>query len=194
MRSSWLIDATGRSAAVARSLGVKRSRDAPLVALYRWTVSHTADTDTRTLVEAVPDGWWYTARLPGNSRVVVLHVDAQQAASILRTPGGWQDQLARTRYVCQVLKSTSFVTDPRGTEACGARLERFASTRWLAVGDAAVSFDPLSSQGLLTALYTGMKAGQAVQAALSGEADLVETYANRLEDIRGDCSEHTGFP
>jgi hypothetical protein len=34
---------------------------------------------------------------------------------------------------------------------------------------AALSFDPLSSQGILTALYTGMRAGQAPYAHLTGE-------------------------
>ena len=36
------------------------------------------------------------------------------------------------------------------------------ATDWLAVGDAAASFDPLSSQGLATAVLMGARAGDAI--------------------------------
>ncbi|WP_338775322.1 hypothetical protein [Streptomyces sp. DG1A-41] len=37
---------------------------------------------------------------------------------------------------------------------------------WIATGNAAITFDPLSSLGLLTALYSGLRTGQAVDAQL----------------------------
>ena len=43
------------------------------------------------------------------------------------------------------------------------------------VGDAAISFDPLSSQGLITALYTGLRAGEAIDRALSRPGESVES-------------------
>ena len=52
------------------------------------------------------------------------------------------------------------------------------------MGDAALSFDPLSSQGLLNALYTGMRAGQTVDAALDGNGDQVVAYAAQLDQVR----------
>ena len=36
----------------------------------------------------------------------------------------------------------------------------------------------------MTALYTGMKAGQAAHGALGGDADAVAQYAARLESVR----------
>ena len=180
----WLIDATGRRALVARTQNVSRQRDDSLVALCAWAVTPATDTDTRTLVESAPDGWWYTARLPDNTRVVVFHVDADDAAAILHTTGAWQAHLARTTHISRALAGASFINEPRGTEACGARLDQYVGKRWLATGDAALSFDPLSSQGILNALYTGMKAGQAVDAALSGDLDPLNAYATQLESIR----------
>lgn len=55
---------------------------------------------------------------------------------------------------------------------------------WVAAGDAALSFDPLSSQGMLNALYTGMKSGEAVHAALDEEWGLMDAYSARIEEIR----------
>ena len=43
--------------------------------------------------------------------------------------------------------------------------------------------DPLSSQGILTALYTGMKAGQALHAHPPGDSAALGAYAERLETV-----------
>jgi flavin-dependent dehydrogenase len=59
---------------------------------------------------------------------------------------------------------------------------------WTAAGDAAVAFDPLSSQGVLTALYTGLSAGLAVDARLSGVPDGADSslgaYADQVAAAR----------
>jgi hypothetical protein len=160
------------------------------VALYTWAAPQQGDSDTRTLVESIPDGWWYTARLPDAARIVVLHVDPTDAAAILRTPGAWETRLAGTEHVGRLLAGATFAGTPRGTEACGARLDHFIGPGWLATGDAALSFDPLSSQGLLNALYTGMLAGQTAHAALSGEPGALAAYVGRLEAIRAAYLHH----
>jgi flavin-dependent dehydrogenase len=72
-------------------------------------------------------------------------------------------------------------------DASVAHLDRPAGAGWIATGDAAVSFDPLSSQGIVTALLMGREAGFAL-AAMLGEGDpelLVRygaEYARLLED------------
>jgi flavin-dependent dehydrogenase len=55
---------------------------------------------------------------------------------------------------------------------------------WCAVGDAAMAFDPLSSQGLFNALYTGFRGAQAVAARLAGETAALAAYRDRLVLIR----------
>ena len=47
-------------------------------------------------------------------------------------------------------------------------LECSAGTRWLAVGDAALAFDPLSSQGICRSLESGLLGARAIAAALDG--------------------------
>ena len=48
-----------------------------------------------------------------------------------------------------------------------------------------MSFDPLSSQGLFHALYTGRRAADAARRALAGEADALAAYADELEPVWG---------
>lgn len=56
-------------------------------------------------------------------------------------------------------------------------------TRWLCVGDAAMSFEPLSSKGTSNALYTGMLAGGTVRQSLSSNESALHIYSVHLKRI-----------
>ena len=59
--------------------------------------------------------------------------------------------------------------------------ERPVSADRLAVGDAAMAFDPLSSQGVARALTTGRQAVEVMLAARNGNADAPEHYLRSLK-------------
>ena len=191
--ASWFIDATGRAASLARSQGAIRQRDLPLLATYRWVVASDDDTETRTFVEAVPNGWWYSARLPHQTRVVIFHTDAQEATDIRRQPDLWEVYLEETRYICHLLRSVTYTDSPHFIKAGGGCLNNVAGPQWIVAGDAALTFDPISSQGIFNALYTGMKAGQAVHAALTGDLSGVDAYVERLKAVRATYRRHHSF-
>jgi flavin-dependent dehydrogenase len=65
--------------------------------------------------------------------------------------------------------------------AASARLDRTAGPDWLAIGDAAASFDPLSSQGIGSALETGIAAAVACVRRLGGDADAFTDAGARYE-------------
>ncbi|MEW5931856.1 MAG: FAD-dependent monooxygenase, partial [Gemmatimonadota bacterium] len=182
----WLVDATGRRAAVARRQGAARLYDDALVAFYaRFRPAREGDRDGRTLIEAVPDGWWYTALVPSGERVAAFLTDADLAdRRALLTEDGFARMLDGTEHVRAALDAFGYRVHgrPRGADAGSARLDRFAGPGWLAAGDAAVSYDPLSSQGIRAALYTGMRAGQALWAHLGGDGGALDGYARMLEE------------
>lgn len=70
----------------------------------------------------------------------------------------------------------TMVAKPQPTDARSSRLERFHGEGWLAAGDAAIALDPLSSQGILSALYSGLKAGKAVIGAFAGDREALLQY------------------
>lgn len=186
----WLIDATGRRSAVARREGIRHCQDDKLIAFFALFCQSgsvaQADEDSRTLIEAVPDGWWYTALLPSKQRVAVYLTDADLVTPrLLCTKENYLSLINQTRQVRACLAGYGYKmqSTPRGTAAHSVRLEHFTGKRWLAVGDAALAFDPLSSQGILTALYTGMEAGLALDAKLSGDSDAIARYSSRLATI-----------
>jgi flavin-dependent dehydrogenase len=190
VRCRWLVDASGRRCVVARREGVRRRADDALTAVY--AVFRQADDaagpdqDSRTLIEAAPDGWWYTALLPSNRRVAVYHSDTDLLpASTLLAPEGFTAMLDRTEHISGYLPGRGYTMLglPKATPAQSARLERFVGEGWLAVGDAALSFDPLSSQGIMTALFAGMMAGAALHAHLSGDEQALGAYSARLTAV-----------
>ncbi|MDQ1699756.1 MAG: hypothetical protein QOG34_1619 [Frankiaceae bacterium] len=170
LRSAALVDATGRSAALARSCGAQRQRRDHLVCVFARLAPAGCDHDARTAVEAAPDGWWYSALLPDRTRLTSHLTDSDLLPRGLRSPAGFAAALQRT----QLLRSGRLVTRPRVVAAHGSVLTPPAGDGWVAVGDAALAFDPLSSQGLLNALFTGLAAADALATDTPG------AYAQRL--------------
>jgi 2-polyprenyl-6-methoxyphenol hydroxylase-like FAD-dependent oxidoreductase len=197
LRCAWLIDATGRGRGVARRCGAAVRRLDRLVAFQAHLPARAGATasggDTRTLVEAEPDGWWYTSPTPCGGRMVAFLTDRD-----LARPAGWlsgegfRRRLEGTEHVRRAIaagpparaSARLSTLRPRGGDASSAWLEPAAAPGWTAVGDAALSFDPLSSQGLFHALYTGLAGARAASAALAGDADALPRYAARLGAVR----------
>jgi flavin-dependent dehydrogenase len=59
-------------------------------------------------------------------------------------------------------------------------LNPVAGPGWIAAGDAAAAYDPLSSHGIVAALATGWDGAAAALAALDGEPAAAEVYAGRV--------------
>jgi flavin-dependent dehydrogenase len=185
----WLIDATGRAAIAARRRGAHRIAEDSLVAFHAPFVparGEALDRDGRTLVESGPEGWWYTALVPSAARVVAFLTDADlvdRAACL--SPDGLIARISHTAHLQPLLRAHGYAmaARPRGASAASTRLDTFTGDHWMAAGDAALAFDPLSAQGIFNALYTGMLAGETVDAVLSGDRGAPARYSARLEDI-----------
>jgi flavin-dependent dehydrogenase len=61
-------------------------------------------------------------------------------------------------------------------------LDRPAGVDWLAVGDAAASYDPLASSGLTLALRSGEQATSAIVLRQAGERTAAARYGRALQE------------
>ena len=170
IRARAIVDATGRAATIARARGARRRRLDRLVAVH-WLLPSTAesDHDATTLVEAVAPGWWYSTPVP-RGRVLAYMTDADlMPGREARAPSDWRRRIAQAPSLRQTLASSGCALNAsaRIVDASVAYLDHLSGPGWLATGDAAVSFDPLSSQGILTALVMGRRAGRALAAILT---------------------------
>jgi flavin-dependent dehydrogenase len=78
VEARFVIDSTGRSASFATRQGSTRDVDDNLTAVFMTFAfpDEEAPTDMRTLVEARPEGWWYSSIVPGERVVVAWMSDA----------------------------------------------------------------------------------------------------------------------
>lgn len=183
-----VLDGTGRTAAVARRLGVRRRNRDRLVCgwVYGTVERETNGSAGFSAIEAEEAGWWYTAPLPGGRRVLAFHTDADLAeAAVARSATALPNRAARLPGLGPVLRETGFSTAAGSgyTAAHSSALETPAGPGWMALGDAALSFDPLSSQGVFNALYTGFVAAKTGHGVLAGHDGAFGEYAAAISRI-----------
>ncbi len=175
-RARYLVDCSGRPALVARTLGVPTvDNDDLLFAYAQWFAGAGDDDDRYTRIEAAPDGWWYSNRLPGTDanetgRLVVFHSDRDlPAARLAASRQGFDQLLNGSTHIAPLLKAKGYQScgTIRGAPANSQRLRDFCGDAWMAVGDAAQAYDPLSSQGIDKALRTASHAGHMIHYALT---------------------------
>jgi flavin-dependent dehydrogenase len=143
-----------------------------------------ADRDARSWVEAGAGGWWYTAPVPGRRRLLAYFTDADLLrGSPIRTSESLLDGLRGTSALRRELDWSDDRAPVRRFAAHSATRAAFAGPRWLAVGDATLAFDPLSSQGLFHALYTAVRGAETVVAADAGDDSAVPHYESRLRTV-----------
>jgi flavin-dependent dehydrogenase len=194
--SDLIIDAGGRAAPIARKLGARTQIEDRLICA--WVYGHDEYNSCRglTYVEAVEDGWWYTAPIPAGQRVLAFHTDADlPSARFVRERNGLLQHAGASQELSALLTDVGFVPGEQSgvTAAHSARLEPFVDKNWLAVGDAVISFDPLSSQGLYNALFTGLAGAEAADRYLRGDTLSLSEYSQTLRGIVDAYSRHLAF-
>ncbi|GAA3381487.1 tryptophan 7-halogenase [Streptomyces sannanensis] len=187
VRCLWLIDASGRRRAIAARCGATRqTTDRLLATCLELPPAPTAPhTETSSLVESTPDGWWYTALLPTGRRLVAYFTDADLTPPPLHDRAALPQLLRQTRYVAARADAHPVPTDatPRRAPAHSSHLDTATGDGWIAVGDAAAAFDPISSQGILTALYTGMTGAGALNTHLDGDTTALDSYRDNVNGL-----------
>ena len=177
-RARFVVDATGSRRWVARRLGV-----AQVTAGYRQVAVAALLTAPRELsamllLEACPDGWWYSAPLPDGRAVAAFVTDvdllgrgeSDRFARALAGATFTRKRLERSR-ICEI-----------GVQPCGpSRLATAAGPGWVAIGDAAMVLDPLSSHGIAKALRAGLTIARAATVADTSPDLVLADYARQCD-------------
>ena len=176
--TKFVIDASGHHSIFARWQGVRKvtlDRLMGVAGIFTW--SNNPAADYYTTIEAAEFGWWYGARLPNNRAIVTLmsERDILQKYQLLKLEN-WLEYLQTTQYIRELITEGSCPTKLIIQPAFSTYLERVVGDRWLAVGDAATTFDPLSSAGIYKAIHSGIKAGEAIAAYLRGNTQTLHSY------------------
>jgi flavin-dependent dehydrogenase len=177
LQVDFVADATGRPSILARRLGARRLRYDRLVGISALLESSTPAADTYTLVEAVPEGWWYSALLADGRLAVALLGDGDLLDRRLLGPGSdpgiWGERLKETTVTREQVEAHGYKIGAslRVLPADSSRLDAITGDGWLALGDAAAAYDPLSSHGVASAMGSGFYGGNAIADLLLGDEE-----------------------
>lgn len=166
LHAPLVVDATGRPAVIARRARARAKHASRLLACIT-TIDEPGDRVQATTIESVPEGWWYSTPTPNGGRVLALVSDAALVPRGDARAAWWVSSLTDTRHIRALLPEhrtidTELVSGLHVGQAGTGWLDDPYGPGWVAVGDAAAHFDPLSSQGLLTGILMGARAGQAI--------------------------------
>ena len=186
LESRYLLDCSGRSAVVSRNY-VSRDRLDKLVAIYAvlHQKSNEVEATIGSLVEPVNNGWFYSALLPDRQLVVSFFTDSDLIPAGL--PGdltAWKKLLVTSDFTMQRIESADFKINslPKVTDASTIVSASSDANTLLTAGDAAASFDPLSSHGMTTALWSGRKAANAFSGFMEASKIAFDEYKKSFRE------------
>jgi flavin-dependent dehydrogenase len=170
IESDFVVDATGR----ASTLGGRRKLTGPrTIALYAyWKNSAIAGPETR--VEAGPAEWYWGAPLPNGLLNATVFVDAgrlrEERIGAQSITDHYYRLVASSEFLRACLAGTR-VGPVRVCDATCSSVEEPMSDGVLKAGESAFTIDPLSSQGVQTAMGSALHTGAIIQTMLERPAN-----------------------
>jgi len=135
-----------------------------------------------TLIEAIPNGWFYSAQVSATEIIACYMTDTDlYAHARARGCDEFRARLAEAPHTRSRLVAASAVFGPWCAAAGSSFRHIAAGPSWMAIGDAAISCDPLSASGLITALKSGIHAaGIFTQGGTASWKQGLEPWSNYL--------------
>lgn len=199
IKGKWIVDATGRNRALLHSLNIPIKDHDDIMAFS----CHLPKTDHPTLIhdvytESFAQGWGIVSALSEQKQVMTLFT---------RKSNGIHQNLSQYDYWNEILADTLYLKDflaekPPiqiiGKKANSSAPQAFSSNNWIAIGDAAFTFDPLSSHGITNAIYTAKKALQLITDPAYNsdqhQADFHEIFSAYLTSKNGMYQQEQRWP
>lgn len=176
------IDATGRNSFLVKKKGGKRLNIDHLIGLVSIQENCLEQKQSNyTLVESTKNGWWYSADLPGDKIIIAYMTDADLYKKEMQSPSVfWQRNLSETKYTkARSIKNNG---QPIDLYAAGSFItDRRFGKNWLAIGDAAMAFDPLTSAGIVKGIKDGCNAANALHDFFCGKKKDFKEFADSFE-------------
>ncbi len=185
IEGALVVDATGRKRVVSQALGVEQVEKDQLMCFS----CHVPTVRVRGLphgvfVEPFESGWGIVSELSVDTSVMTLFTTKNhEARSLITNYENWPELLGETRHLKSFLSPLN-EAKVMGSKANSSRLTEMAGVHWLAIGDAAMAFDPLSSHGITSGIYTAQQAVEAIAKVRKEEGGMpLQDYSQTLTRI-----------
>jgi flavin-dependent dehydrogenase len=170
-----LVDATGRKASIARKLGCGVQAVDLLVGAV--TVLPRPGAEPWTLIEAAENGWWYSAPLPEDRIVFAYMTDSD-----LLKDSSWGELLKQAPLTSERAPAMDKPARIHIVSAASVLRQPVTGPNWVAAGDAALAFDPLSGLGIYKTIESGLRSSAAIVRCLEGDCSGMVEYENWTAD------------
>lgn len=184
VHANYLVDATGRSAMVCRQAGAPLKKLDALMGVGAFLeLKEEKNIRQEQLLETTELGWWYVAQLPNNRMTATFFTDADIVSEYqLNKQEGWLALLKQTKQVKHKLKGASLTSDRPWVRSAVTQISDSSGIdNFIAIGDAAAAFDPISSMGIGFAMTSACHAARFIQNQLAKEK--IETSAIYQQDL-----------
>ncbi|AXG71619.1 putative FAD-dependent oxidoreductase LodB [Kordia sp. SMS9] len=180
-----LVDATGRNRAVLQKLKVESKIFDELVALscHVPKLKHPKLTH-EVYVESFKQGWGIVSALNETENICTIYTyKGHNILSQLKDVSRWKSVLSETVYFKDFIVADDAIKI-KGGNANSSVADQISGVNWLALGDAAMSFDPLSSHGITNAIYTSARAAKAIEKKLTeADEEVFPAYGKAMKTI-----------
>lgn len=177
-KAKIVIDASGRLSTFAQQQGVIREKLDHLVS--SWITFSSGSEDSLGSIHPVENGWWYSAPIPqlpfmpevdeprvyrGSPRLLAYHTDNDLLpADFAFSPEALLSvgsEISELKHIIDSIEPQSIMH--HGVVcANSSRLSLQYGQGWYAVGDAAMSFDPLGTDGMFNAMAGAMQLSELI--------------------------------
>ncbi|WDE09024.1 tryptophan 7-halogenase [Thalassomonas viridans] len=180
LSARFVLDASGRARAFVRQLGIASRRLDKMVATSCHIHSVSELSASVASIASDHQGWWYYAKYSATRGSLCYFSDGD-----LPLPDGPKSLVARASEQSLL---APLLADARPMTATFKRCAAYSSVlkscvgdNWLALGDAAASFDPLSSYGMTSALSGAFYASQALVRHFNNQPKYLQTYQQLIQ-------------
>ncbi|SEA50991.1 lysine-epsilon-oxidase maturase LodB [Alkalimonas amylolytica] len=170
IQARYLIDASGRNSTLCRQQGGKVHKlDQLMGAGCFFSCPGHGSQLQQHIIESCEDGWWYGALLPNQGYVATFFSDVDIISQQrLNQRQHWLTRLQQSRQLKYQLQGCTMLSKhPWVRNASSHYSDSSAISRYIAIGDAACAFDPISSMGLGFAITSACHAARLVMAELA---------------------------
>ena len=178
---SFIVDATGRSRWLSRRQGIDKLYEDDQLALVAFLQKQdTSPRPGQSLIETTKNGWWYSAEIP-HQRIVTSFLctpNKEQRKQWLQ-PENWWKLISSTVETSKNITPDNFqlLEPPKFVAADSGVLESVIGQGWLAVGDAAMTYDPIASHGIVISMASARQAALSIEEYLEGNQEALEDYS-----------------
>jgi flavin-dependent dehydrogenase len=94
----------------------------------------------------------------------------------IQKQNSWNAALKKTKYIQNTIKDAKLAAGPNTFPAYSQIIKKTALTDWVPAGDAAASFDPLSSIGIGHAIVSGIESARVAYNTIKSDGKLLSQY------------------